>query len=982
MVRKHTITHGPAVSHEVDDLEDEPVEADERAPFVSMLNKAENGAWWSSFRHKVQVVCQGSYEDVAAFAARAYASSDPAELGMLVVAYARSTGYCHDLYGVVDRLAIPDYQHSYSAEAMELLLLLAKAYSDIGQPRQSWMMYRKGLAISEVMGLYRREIVSPRLKSIWWAFYHGDRFSSLLLGLPYGFNDAHLGPTVEPYTMPVYPEQRFVLRCASIAGKIIDRNMMPGKPSSASSMLLDEQMDTIASSMPLSWWDLPESLPNCHAETDELRNVLLLHFYFFHVRINLHLPFIVGTEMTSARSSHRLACSEASRHLLRRFTLLRTEIQGFSIFDCKTSDFVGFMACVSLILCLSQPKPDEVMVPVADEDQNLIAQVKGIFERQEGAGCKVACQCRRMLDILSGITLDSDDSPSSKLPSRIAIPHFGYIRRDIVQQAGFQVKGGVSVARSNEQIVIAAPAVSSDGLAGLGTRSNWPETLDTGMCWEFSGLDHFQIDDDLSSWLDTAMLDWLHKVNILGRPDQGASQSRPVTFTGTATYSHYNWYALRSRNNPLVNEYNEGKVRVYDWSEDHDVLIPFHFDCYELLKKIAGPAEIDAQVIYEIFRSHCDDLICEALIFGTTEDDLSKVTAIGVDALLRGLEVCFSNGESRTIGHTNAMQYVSIGGPGGERILYFTSKMSYYPSSFQFVTNKGRTFVAAEPSAESHVMFPKQGTAVRREALMGIYCHWANRHTPGTDLNMVGAFTRKSNRVPLRRPRLKVDDLEHFWTPELPPRGIMEVGKVYDQREYIKPPSQFVHYLPTENTLVSWFDFSRPVASIKVGLCHGSLSSQIPLVAMTFKYADDQTTTSIGPTRFSPPKDKRGTGGNYWCWCAEGDCPEEELAEKPHYTEDEWNAKGADVKFVRLWVDDEGILTGLHFIARYGVESPAWGYCEGERPVRLPLQAQKKNRAAGLKVYVDTIDRDVTREDFVVDLATETKDQSLNDVLY
>ncbi|KAF5561457.1 hypothetical protein FPHYL_6191 [Fusarium phyllophilum] len=437
MVRSHAITQGPALSHEEVDLEDEPIEADERAPFVSMLNKAEgsvetyqitrpvheipsrktppfytkssseaclklrsalpeydllisilskNGAWWSSFRHKVEVICQGSYEDLAAFAARAYTSSDPAELGMLVVAYARSTGHNHHLYGLVDRLAIPDSAHSYSAEAMELLLLLAKAYSDIGQPRQSWMMYRKGLAISEVMGLYRREMVSPRLKSIWWAFYHGDRFSSLLLGLPYGFNDAHLGPTIEPYNTPIYPEQRFVLRCASIAGKIIDRNMMSGKPSSASSMLLDEQMDTIASSMPLSWWGLPESLPNSYAETDELRNLLLLHFYFFHVRISLHLPFIVGTESISPRGSHKLACLEASRQLLKRFTLLRTEIEDFSIFDCKTSDFVGFMACVSLILCLSQPRPDEIIVPVPDDDQKLIAQVKRIFEREEKAG--------------------------------------------------------------------------------------------------------------------------------------------------------------------------------------------------------------------------------------------------------------------------------------------------------------------------------------------------------------------------------------------------------------------------------------------------------------------------------------------------------------------------------------------------------------------------------------------------------------------
>jgi hypothetical protein len=70
---------------------------------------------------------------------------------MLAVAYARSTDQHNHLYELVESLVIPDSAHSYSAEAMELILLLAKAYSDIGQPRQSWLMYRKGLAVSEVM---------------------------------------------------------------------------------------------------------------------------------------------------------------------------------------------------------------------------------------------------------------------------------------------------------------------------------------------------------------------------------------------------------------------------------------------------------------------------------------------------------------------------------------------------------------------------------------------------------------------------------------------------------------------------------------------------------------------------------------------------------------------------------------------------------------------------------------------------------------
>lgn len=116
-----------------------------------MSTLSRNGAWWSSFRHKTQAICQGPYEGLTAFAAHAYTSSNPAEVGMLVAAYARSTNQHHHLYELVESLVIPNSAHSYSAEAMELILLLAKAYSDIGQPRQSWLMYRKGLAVSEVM---------------------------------------------------------------------------------------------------------------------------------------------------------------------------------------------------------------------------------------------------------------------------------------------------------------------------------------------------------------------------------------------------------------------------------------------------------------------------------------------------------------------------------------------------------------------------------------------------------------------------------------------------------------------------------------------------------------------------------------------------------------------------------------------------------------------------------------------------------------
>jgi hypothetical protein len=339
---------------------------------------------------------------------------------------------------------------------------------------------------------------SPRLKGIWWAFYHGDRFSSLLLGLPYGFNDAHFGPSIEHAT----PENRFILRVAFIAGKVIDRNVITGKPSSASSMLLDEQMDTVASSMHSSWWDLPNTLPASNSEIDALRSRSLLQFYFFHVRINLHLPFITRSESTAPRDSHMLVCSEASRQLLKRFHLLCTRVGGAAIFDCKTTTFVAFMAVVALILGLSP-----AITPISNEDRNLIPLVKGIYDREEKEGCKIAGQCRKMLDVLLGIPICNNETSSGRLPEKIPIPYFGYIHRDLTRHA-------VIADLADQAIEIANAPCDSFSVLGTESGSNsLPEIMDSQMSWEFGGLEHFQV-DDLSSWLDTAMLDMDQECDI------------------------------------------------------------------------------------------------------------------------------------------------------------------------------------------------------------------------------------------------------------------------------------------------------------------------------------------------------------------------------------------------------------------------------------------------------------------------------------
>jgi hypothetical protein len=119
---------------------------------VIISTLSSNGDWWNSFRQKTEAITDTPLtEDLTEFAARAYTSLDPAEVGILATAYARSCHGAEDVYALVEKLVIESPVHSITITGLECALLLAKAYSDIGEPRKAWFMYRRGIANAEMM---------------------------------------------------------------------------------------------------------------------------------------------------------------------------------------------------------------------------------------------------------------------------------------------------------------------------------------------------------------------------------------------------------------------------------------------------------------------------------------------------------------------------------------------------------------------------------------------------------------------------------------------------------------------------------------------------------------------------------------------------------------------------------------------------------------------------------------------------------------
>ncbi|KAL6894875.1 hypothetical protein GGI43DRAFT_412409 [Trichoderma evansii] len=385
---------------------------------------AEKGSWWNSFRQKAYAISEAPSQTIEAFAKRTYTSSNPADIGALAIAFARSLNKHRYMFTLVDELVISDITYAATIEGLECLILLAKSYTDCGQPKRSWLVWKKGIGAIQLMGVCIGSSYSPTELRLWSAVYHGDRFSSMLLGLPYGLNDNHYQSAITASGMS--QGFYFVLNCAVISGKIIDRNLTPGKPSYAKAIELDEELESTASSLPKDWWMIPNDLEQSQSfESDNLREQLLQQLYFYWVKLYLHLPFLVDSSVGSPHYFSRMACIESAKQILRRYRVLRYRNKsGYCLFECQTTDFACFTAAVVLLVGTFHCSA-AFLSPNVEEDLELVAATdKILLEEELRSDCKVAAQCRKVLQMLS---VKGPEPPDEH--REVVIPYFGAVIR-------------------------------------------------------------------------------------------------------------------------------------------------------------------------------------------------------------------------------------------------------------------------------------------------------------------------------------------------------------------------------------------------------------------------------------------------------------------------------------------------------------------------------------------------------------------------
>ena len=338
---------------------------------------------------------------------------------------------------MIDELVLSDDELAGTLDGIECLILQAKYDANNGLLRKAWITFRRGISFAQLLGCHLPSTQSDQLheqvlrrRSIWNALYFGDRYLSLLLGLPYCVSEMHIHDTAFNSFFPVRAETEcagsdYLFRLARLVGYIIDRNQTTAPTETLTmTVKIDGEMMDLAATMSNEWWAL-----DIHDDevASLLFNRILPQFWHHQARALLHLPFMLKATTDRRYGYNRIAALESARGMLNLFHIFRP-VQGFGSPVCKIMDFQAFTAAMILVLNflgVSSSNPGNE-VKEADEDRKLVSTTTTILQRasiERGGG--VATQAARALEMF--IRAKDHGSLEAQAVCKVAIPYFGTV---------------------------------------------------------------------------------------------------------------------------------------------------------------------------------------------------------------------------------------------------------------------------------------------------------------------------------------------------------------------------------------------------------------------------------------------------------------------------------------------------------------------------------------------------------------------------
>lgn len=337
---------------------------------------------------------------------------------------------------IVTDLVISNDELAGTMDGIECMFLQAKIDINQGRIRRAWVTFRRGLSFCQLLGLHVRPKYTARSQdfvirgeSLWKALYQGDRFLSLILGLPYGVSESHCTNTnsenKDDTSKPKIRGAEYFFRLSTIVGHIIDRNQTPSSNDTLpSTIVIDGELAALAARMPPDWWNHPIDPTDI---LNEMYSHVLPQFWHHQARTLLHLPFMLKAATDKRYEYNRIATLESAREMLHRYRIFRPA-QGFSSLVCKVLDFQVFTPAMVLVLNLFGLSENDSAreKQEADQDEELVIAIYDILHQAsletEGGVTTQAARALRMF-----CRKRRDPCPLGATTGKVVIPYFGTV---------------------------------------------------------------------------------------------------------------------------------------------------------------------------------------------------------------------------------------------------------------------------------------------------------------------------------------------------------------------------------------------------------------------------------------------------------------------------------------------------------------------------------------------------------------------------
>ncbi|OJJ49843.1 hypothetical protein ASPZODRAFT_12955 [Penicilliopsis zonata CBS 506.65] len=414
---------------------------------IIMLTEA-SCRWWITFQANFPEICEKCSQSLSTGNPPSEISMAPGDVGKVLICIAMTLEllpvsfdltslrspldpkrFSERCVAEISRLIIEDDDFAATLPGIECQLLLSKYLLNDGRPRKAWLVCRRAIQFSQLVGMHLStakprqsgDTLFQRRLQTWCSLVTNDRFLSFILGLPYSVSDTFFEPQIALTTQEGGNlMQMLVMRIALVIGKLVDRNQVQESLSLSSTLRLDQDLEDIAKSIPAGWWSLSNT------EDKEFQEQVMMMFIYNVVRALLHLPFMLKS-LTDRRYHYcHLAALDSARTSLRLFKIVRADIKPYL---CKLGDFFAFMMTMLLSINLfgySEASPTHSREQ-DEHDWQLIGEITDLFRQASmERGGNVAAHSAEVLSNIRPLR-NLELSPGDRGTCKITIPYFGTI---------------------------------------------------------------------------------------------------------------------------------------------------------------------------------------------------------------------------------------------------------------------------------------------------------------------------------------------------------------------------------------------------------------------------------------------------------------------------------------------------------------------------------------------------------------------------